>query len=62
MLERNDKVWQPASVSNDFLEGMRGAIPLAAEQLAIMVCVIQGCNASWITGCYLWGKVINREC
>src|SRR6185436_439117 len=41
MIERNDKVWQSESVTNDFLEGMRGAIPLAAEQLAIMVRVIQ---------------------
>ncbi|MEO8606428.1 MAG: class I SAM-dependent methyltransferase [Chloroflexota bacterium] len=41
MIERNDRVWQSASVSHDFLEGMRGAIPLAAEQLAVMVRVIQ---------------------
>lgn len=41
MIERNGRFWQSASVSNDFLEGMRGAIPLAAEQLAVMVRVIQ---------------------
>ena len=40
-MQRNDRVWQSASVSTDFLEGMRGAIPLAAEQLAVMVRVIQ---------------------
>jgi SAM-dependent methyltransferase len=40
-MQRNDRVWQSASVSMDFLEGMRGAIPLAAEQLDVMVRIIQ---------------------
>jgi ubiquinone/menaquinone biosynthesis C-methylase UbiE len=40
-IERNDKVWQSASVSHDFLEGMRGAIPLASEQLDVMLRLIQ---------------------
>lgn len=40
-MQRNDRVWQSSSVSIDFLEGMRGAIPLAAEQLDVMVRIIQ---------------------
>lgn len=40
-MERHDTVWKSAVVSRDFLEGMRGAIPLAAEQLDVMIRVIQ---------------------
>ncbi|MBZ0287579.1 MAG: methyltransferase domain-containing protein, partial [Anaerolineae bacterium] len=40
-MQRNDRVWQSVSVSSDFLEGMRGAIPLAAEQLDVMARLIQ---------------------
>lgn len=39
-MQRNDKVWQSATVAQDFLEGMRGAIPLATEQLDVMLRVI----------------------
>jgi ubiquinone/menaquinone biosynthesis C-methylase UbiE len=38
---RKDTVWQLSSVSEEFLEGMRGAIPMAAEQLAVMLRVVQ---------------------
>ncbi len=38
---RKDTVWQMSSVSEEFLEGMRGAIPLAAEQLAVMLRIVQ---------------------
>jgi tRNA (cmo5U34)-methyltransferase len=40
-MQRSDAIWKSAVVTNDFLEGMRGAIPLAAEQLAVMVRIIQ---------------------
>jgi tRNA (cmo5U34)-methyltransferase len=39
-MQRQDIVWKSAQVSRDFLEGMRGAIPLAAEQLDVMLRVI----------------------
>jgi len=38
---RNDTVWQSANVAQEFLEGMRGAIPLANEQLDVMLRVIR---------------------
>lgn len=41
LMERKDTVWQLSSVSEQFLEGMRGAIPLAAEQIGIMLRVVQ---------------------
>ena len=40
-MARNDEIWKSASVSMDFLEGMRGAIPLAAEQIDVMLRVIR---------------------
>jgi tRNA (cmo5U34)-methyltransferase len=39
-MQRNDVIWKSAEVSKDFLEGMRGAIPLAAEQIDVMLRVI----------------------
>ena len=33
---RRDAVWQAEVLSNTYLEGVRGAIPLAAEQIAIL--------------------------
>jgi SAM-dependent methyltransferase len=36
-MSRNDTVWQSADVALDFLEGMRGAIPLAGEQIDVML-------------------------
>jgi ubiquinone/menaquinone biosynthesis C-methylase UbiE len=41
MTEHRDRVWQSAEVAHGFLEGVRGAIPLAAEQLDIMMRVIR---------------------
>lgn len=40
-MKAKDTVWQSASVSQAFLDGVRGAIPLAAEQIDIMLRVIQ---------------------
>src|ERR1700712_4743079 len=41
MSEQTDRVWQSAEVAHGYLEGMRGAIPLAAEQLDVMMRVIR---------------------
>ncbi len=41
MSEQADRVWQSADVAHGYLEGMRGAIPLAAEQLDVMMRVIR---------------------
>ncbi len=38
---RKDTVWQSAAVAQNFLEGVRGAIPLAAEQIDVMLRLIQ---------------------
>lgn len=35
--ERGDTVWQGSGLTNAYLEGVRGAIPLAAEQIDIIV-------------------------
>ena len=37
----SDKVWQQAEISKSFLEGVRGAIPLAAQQMEIMLKIIE---------------------
>ncbi|MAS33143.1 MAG: methyltransferase type 12 [Anaerolineaceae bacterium] len=37
----NDSVWQSAAVTRFFLDGVRGAIPLAAEQIDVMLRVIR---------------------
>ena len=34
---RTDEIWKESSLANVYLEGVRGAIPLAEEQLAIML-------------------------
>jgi len=34
---RHDAVWQAEALSNTYLDGVRGAIPLAAEQIDILV-------------------------
>ncbi len=36
-MQRNDMVWKSAKVSKEFLDGMRGAIPLATEQIDVML-------------------------
>ncbi|MBW4620467.1 MAG: class I SAM-dependent methyltransferase [Cyanosarcina radialis HA8281-LM2] len=38
---RKDVVWQQAELSQVFLEGVRGAIPLAKEQIAVMLKIMQ---------------------
>ena len=40
MNSRKDTIWQSSDVANKFLKGIRGAIPFAAEQLDIMLRVI----------------------
>lgn len=41
MVDQTDRVWQSAEVAHGYLEGVRGAIPLAAEQLDVMMRVIR---------------------
>ena len=38
---KQDRVWQNAELAKIYLEGVRGAIPLAAEQLKVMLQVIR---------------------
>lgn len=40
-MPRTDEIWKTQELSITFLEGVRGAIPLAAEQIDIMLRVIQ---------------------
>ena len=40
-MTRSDTVWQQAELSKSFLEGVRGAIPLAAQQMEIMLKIIE---------------------
>jgi len=40
-MERNDTIWQSTAVAQGFLEGMRRAIPLAAEQIDVMLRLIR---------------------
>ncbi|OCQ95549.1 methyltransferase type 12 [Oscillatoriales cyanobacterium USR001] len=40
-MTRTDEVWKKAEVSRNFIEGVRGAIPLASEQIEIMLRIIQ---------------------
>lgn len=40
-MTRSDTVWQQAELSKSFLEGVRGAIPLAAQQLEIVLKIIE---------------------
>ena len=37
MATRTDEVWKQSSLASVYLEGVRGAIPLAAEQIDVMV-------------------------
>jgi len=41
---KHDVVWQQASLTQTYLEGVRGAIPLAAEQIDIMLRLIQAAD------------------
>lgn len=40
-MERSDTAWKEASLSRTFLESVRGAIPFAAEQIAVMLRVVK---------------------
>ena len=40
-MKRTDEVWKTAQLAQTFLEGVRGAIPLASEQLEMMLRIIQ---------------------
>ncbi len=40
-MERSDVVWKDAGLAKTFLEGVRGAIPLAAEQIDTMMRIIR---------------------
>ncbi len=40
MPERSDEVWKTSNLANVYLEGVRGAIPLAAEQIEVMLRLI----------------------
>lgn len=42
MKNRQDKVWQSSSLVRQYLTSIRGAIPLAAEQLEVMLRLIAG--------------------
>lgn len=41
MQERRDTVWQSADLTRQFLTGVRGAMPLAAEQIDVMLRLIR---------------------
>lgn len=49
MNKQSDQVWQSAEVAHGYLEGMRGAIPLAAEQLDIMMRIIRAAQPQLTT-------------
>ena len=40
-MTRTDEVWKTEELSKTFLEGVRGAIPLATEQIEVMLRIIQ---------------------
>jgi tRNA (cmo5U34)-methyltransferase len=44
MLERTDTVWKTPSLTTVYLEGVRGAIPLAAQQLDVIQRLIGACD------------------
>ncbi len=48
-MTRKDTVWTSAEVAASYLEGMRGAIPLAGAQLAIMLRVIAAARPNGVT-------------
>ena len=37
----NDTVWQKKELAQTYLTGVRGAIPLAQEQIEVMLCLIR---------------------
>lgn len=40
-MKRTDEIWKTEEISKTFLEGVRGAIPLAAEQIDVMLRMIK---------------------
>ena len=44
-MERRDTVWQSSELTRTFLTGVRGGLPLAAEQIAVMLRLIAGQKA-----------------
>ena len=44
MAERTDKVWMTSALAAVYLEGVRAAIPLAEEQIDIMLRIIAACD------------------
>jgi hypothetical protein len=44
MAERTDHVWKSQSLAATYLEGVRAAIPLALEQIDVMLRLIAGCD------------------
>ena len=44
MAERTDQIWKTESLAATYLEGVRAAIPLALEQIDVMLRLIAGCG------------------
>ena len=44
MVERADQVWKTQAAAATYLEGIRGAFPLALEQIDVMLRLIAGCG------------------
>ena len=44
MAERTDQIWKTRSLAATYLEGVRAAIPLAVEQIDVMLRLIAGCG------------------
>jgi ubiquinone/menaquinone biosynthesis C-methylase UbiE len=44
MVERTDQVWKSQSLAATYLEGVRAAIPLALEQIEVMLRLIAACG------------------
>ena len=44
MVERTDHIWKSQSLAATYLEGVRAAIPLALEQIDVMLRLIAGCG------------------
>jgi ubiquinone/menaquinone biosynthesis C-methylase UbiE len=44
MVERTDLVWKTQAAAATYLEGIRGAFPLALEQIDVMLRLIAGCG------------------
>jgi tRNA (cmo5U34)-methyltransferase len=49
MVERRDDVWKSPELSKQYISGVRGAIPLANEQIGVMVRVIRAARREGVT-------------